>query len=204
MESFSKVFEGASLKDAIEVVGPKAHEARRADFKTFCEVGLIICFKMLDTKEVWTIEFDSKRYSFERGEAVDFPLVTIEGKAANWPIIRAHLLELADLLEGQKERAKGRKWTRALHDAFESFDGSIDLSFVDDTYPHPVDIRIILNNYEDSGFDKFSATIPVALLFDVARGQVSPRSAAKTLKIGGSLGFAIELGGFFATHFEKT
>lgn len=204
MESFSKVFEGASLQEAIERIGPKVHEARRSDFKNFCDVRLIICFKMLDTDEVWTIEFDSNGYSFERDEAVDFPLVTIEGKAANWPLIREHLLELADLLEGQKERAKGRKWTRALHNAFESFDGSIDLSFVDDTYPHPVDVRVILNNYEDAGFERFSATIPVPLLFDVARGQVSPRSAAKTLKIGGSLSLAIELGGFFATHFEKT
>lgn len=203
MTSFRQMLKDVDVPTFFEKTARVVFEERREELDSYLECPVIICTRMMDTDRLWTSKVSTKRLVIEDEEMVDFPVITVEGREENWPLVREATAEILDLLDARREEYKGKgRWTQKIQEAFEAFDGTISVTLTDPSLSRPIGVRIILNNYEDSGYKTFHVTVPLSTLYGVARGEIALETAAKGLKIGGDMSLALDLGGFFATHFK--
>lgn len=204
MTFFHQIFEGIDVPTFFKKTAKAVFDERHEDLKTYLECPVIVCTRMLDTDRLWTVKVSPKKLVIEGEEMVDFPVITVEGREENWPLVREATADILDLLDARRDEFKGKgRWTREIQEAFEAFDGTISVTLTDPSLPRAIPIRIILNNYEDSGYKSFHVTVPLTTLYGVARGEIAIDAAAKGLKIGGDMSLAVDLAGFFATHFQR-
>ncbi|MFU8805687.1 MAG: hypothetical protein ACNA8W_17875 [Bradymonadaceae bacterium] len=185
---------------------PRLHEERRVQFRQFVDCPLIFSFRFTDTDRSYTVELDEDEARSEKGEMIDFPLATVEGRQADWEAVKFHLLELLEEADRRADEYVERVGINAkMIEQFERFDGVIDITFRGARLDHPIAMRVILNDYEPvDDARSFAVDIPIELLFSVVRGEVPPSEAAKSLRIKGEMGFALELGGFFLKHLKDS
>ena len=193
-----------TIAEFFEEVVPALHRERLDDFRQFTDVALIVCLKLLDTGDVFSVELGLDGCTVEDDEMVDFPIVTIKGWDKYWQEVKRHSLELLQELDRrQEELADSFRVTPAFLDDFGKLDAVIDVT-ITETEDHPeITFSLVLNDYEPyEDASRFSVEIPLSRLRAVARGEADVVEAARALDIGGDYRFAAYLGGLFLTHAE--
>jgi hypothetical protein len=185
---------------------PRLHQARLHQFRQFVHTALIVCVRFTDTGRCYTVRLDGQGAEVEKGEMVDFPQVTIEGKEQDWERFKASVHDLVDEADRRADAYAGRvAVTRSMVKAFERFDGRIEVDLTGVGLASPISVTVVLNDYEaDSDGAHFKVVLPLETVFFVVRGQVEPTAASRSLQIKGDMGFAVDLGGFFLKYMPTT
>lgn len=184
---------------------PGIHEARLEDFRSVCDIPLIISLWFRDTDRRFTAELSPHGYRAEEGDMIDFPVATICGEEARWEEVKADVLEAVLALHESRhdlERRYGdRRITEQVRRDFEDLRGIIEVSV---TGGHaPFDVEVILNDYEpEPRAPSFAIKATKDVVMRMARGQLEPRAASGEVSVRGGMGFAMDLGGFAAEHFD--
>lgn len=193
--------EGVSIKEIFETYVPRAHDMQKDMFSRVSEVPLIVSFWFEDNDERYTFEFSESGSQVEAGEMIDFPVVTIVLNHAQWGEVRPHLQGMLLKLQENKQKLEQRYVNDPIKartlSAFESLHGTIHV------HVEGIKLKVILNDYvEEGGASSFDVSVTHALLEQVINGDVSPREMANKIKVKGKMSFALELAGFFSTHFN--
>lgn len=191
---------GVSLRRFMEEYVPRIHAARGEEFSHVSDVPLVLSVWFRDTDERYTVELSGAGCVVERGEMVDFPVATIAGLASGWETFKPQLLRASLALEEGRERLRSkygqRRVTPQVKRVFEGLEGVIEV--VVDGAP----LWVILNDYEGDGGGKgIKVSLSESVVLSMARGEVEPRQVSGSVKVSGQMGFALELAGFFSTHF---
>lgn len=182
---------------------PALHAGQLDLFNQAFDTALIVCVRLTDTDEVYTVEFHSEGSRVEADEMIDFPVVTIEGLASHWEKAKAVFRELATTAKGRAQRDKPpRKIDREMLDDFERFDGVIDLD-VHSGGEH-IPTRIILNDYvAPAGARRLEVSVDEEVARGFLKGELSPSEAEAKLKVRGDLGLGVDLVGFTLERYPE-
>lgn len=193
------------VKTFFSEIVAEVHESRLEIFSRGVDTPLIVCIGLEDLGERYTYEFRPDGIDVEHGEMIDFPVLTILGSSQNWPTVRKHLHEIAEIVQ---ERASGRRparrLTREFLDRFERFDGLIELQLTDDELDEPVELKVILNDYDAPASARHLVIrAPFSLGVDLARGDVHPSNLESHVRASGDMGLAFDLTGFLNKEFPE-
>lgn len=195
-----------SPNEFFENVVGELYDAYKADVEDASQIDVIISVFLEDIGERWTVHHDrmAESLTVENDEMIDFPLISLFGQAHHWDRVKTGVLPLAKSLEARREELRGKyALTEAFRDDFERLDGVVELAFSSGS-DEPMTLSIVLNNYEaDDWFPRIRVELPYELLEDVVRGKREPGEAIRGLNFSGDRGFALELGGLLATHFDR-
>lgn len=184
---------------------PTMHSHRLEDFRRFSAADLIFSIEFSDTGERFTMRLGPDGAEAREGELIDFPQATARGKRSDWPRAVKLVATLVEPADEQIKRVKGRvQVSRDILESFERFDGVVEIEVVDLPDGGPkMSFEVVLNDYEEPPrAPRAHITVPWPLLDDLAHGRTDPVAAAKSLRIKGSMGLALDLGGFFDREFS--
>jgi hypothetical protein len=184
---------------------PTLFEARRELFAAAYDTSIIISVHLSDTDERYTAHFRRDGCTVERGEMIDFPVVTLVGSSQYWDSVKRHVLKIAEPLERRAKNAKMRsKVTRKFLDELERFDGEFVFDIEADDLDTPVPFRLILNDYEAPGG---APALKIRASFEVgeqlARGEINPKDLEGLVRIRGDMSLGLEVGGLLLKHFPE-
>lgn len=206
MELDSAFGPNVSPREFFETVLERLYDTYKADVSDASEIDVIVSVYLEDVDERWTIlhERASQKLTIENDEMIDFPLVTIVGHARHWDAAKEGILPLAHALDARRDELRGQyRLTDNFRDDFERIDGAIEVVFTSES-EDPLSLEIVFNNYEwDAAFPRIRVEVPYRLLQDVTSGSLDPGKAVRGLKFSGDRGFALEVGGLLATHFDR-
>lgn len=200
--------EDVSLRDFFMDHMPRIHEANLEDFKRWTDETLIISFEMRDTDERYTLACNPSDCEVEDDEMIDFPIITLVGEARHWDALKPSLLELALALNANAEKLEAQynaRIERKMLDEFErKFEGTITAVVVGvEGIDEPVTFELVLNDYvKNDGAPGFEFRINASNIRDLANGKVKPKELKDTIKVVGQMKLALDMLGFFSTHFE--
>lgn len=195
--------DGISIRDMMAKAVPKIYAERASDLTDYLDgVDIIVCLRLTDVGDVWTVRFNADEIEVENGELIDFPILTVEGTASQWEAMRADVVTLLETINSRQPTLKTkRKFDARFRAALEKLDGTIDLTIVTDA--GELSFRLILNNYEaEAKFRNFKVAVSRDTIFDLVEGRITLESAASALKIKGDVGLAMDLGRLVVKHFE--
>jgi hypothetical protein len=184
---------------------PVLHEHRLEQFRRFSSTALIFSVEFVDTSERYTFELRTDGAQARSGELIDFPQATARGKRSDWPRAVSLVSTLVEPADRQIERYEGRvEVSRDIVESFERFDGVIEFDVVELPDGGPkMTFEVVLNDYEEPPrAPRAHVTLPWPLLVDLAHGAIDTVTAARSLRIKGSMGLALDLGGFFDQTFK--
>lgn len=202
----SQVFTpGVAPQTFFEEYLAELHKARLEQFERFSATPVSVAFRFVDTGLMFTVRFGLKGARITVGEAVDFPALTLEGHQTDWERIKALSLRLLEQIDQHTDRlAQQMRMSRADVQAFERFDGVLDLALTAQGHA-PMRLRAILNHYEaQSDAPRLSLELDLATVEGLIAGHIAPGSAAGHWKVQGSMGFALDLGGFLLERVQTT
>ncbi len=204
MDIVEALGDDVTLREFFMECVPELFEARREEFSRLFEFDVILCFKFQDSGEIYSIALRPDGAEVEDDEMIDFPLITLQGWAKFWDVVKREARPLArDLEERRHEVDDAPTLTQAFFDDWEKFDVVIDVEITGDDDAEPVQFSLILNDYEaPDRARKFGFTVELQTLAEVASGKRDPVEAAKGLKIRGDVGIAATLGGMILSHTE--
>lgn len=183
---------------------PALHKARIEQFRRFTSTELIICVHFEDTEEKFTLKLGQTSAEVEKGEAIDFPQVTLKGQQSRWDRALRLMAGIIEPVDAQIDRYEGRvEVTALLKEKFERFDGVFEIKVVDLPDGPPLSFEAILNDYEaPPRARKVELEIPWETVKRLAHGEVKPADAARELRLSGAVALAIEVGGFLTKEFD--
>lgn len=198
--------EGVTVREFLLERVPALHARRLERFNRFVKVPLIFSVYLEDTSERFTIKLDARGAETEDDEMIDFPQVTCVALASNWEESRRHMSALYAILDERddlREPADAAKvLTQAVLDEFERFDGAIAITLTGTEKPGGMTMTLALNDYlADDGAPRFEVSLPMDLVYQVARGELSPEQAGKTIQLRGKKSLALDLAGWANKHF---
>ncbi len=179
---------------------PRLHEARLEQFQRFSSATLIFSVEFTDTGDRFTFSLSPDGAEARTGEMIDFPQATARGAQSDWSRAVGLVATLVEPADQQIERYEGKVHiTQDIVDGFERFDGVLEVDVVDLPDGGPkLSFEVILNDYEEPPrAPRAHLTVPWQVLDEVAHGHLDPVAAAKGLRIRGSMGLALDLGGYF-------
>lgn len=165
-----------------------------------------IDFEALDA--AYTVELSDEGARVIEGRMIDFPIVALRTEETAWEVVREHTFELLalgrQLFDERVDPESVSTLKRDHLDAFESFDGVIELSLKVPEVETTLDSEVVLNDYEVFGNPgRFQLRIDVDALYRVARGEASPAEVVRGGELGGDLSLAFDLGGFLLQQFPE-
>lgn len=177
---------------------PAFHEARREQFRRFTTTDLVISVYFEDTGEKYTLTLGQDDVEAIRGEAVDFPQLTLTGFLSRWDRAIRLMSSIIEPMDAQIERYEGRvEIHEQLKANFERFDGVFEVTVIDLPDGPPLSFKAILNDYEaPPRAREVQIEIPWDAIVKLACGDINPIEAAREIKVSGAVGLALEVGGF--------
>ena len=184
---------------------PNLHEDRLELFGRYSETTLRFCFRMTDTGRTYCLELTPDSARAIEGEFIEFPTVTLEGKEANWPVVRDHARRLFEKgKDALMNRPPPRKIGRDFVDDFERFDGIVDVAIDFPERDDPVEMRLILNDYDPVADARcLEIGLSIDVLDGVLDGRVDADEARNAMSLSGDVGLAFDLGGMMLDHFPE-
>lgn len=184
---------------------PALFEARRELFASACDTAIIVSVHLMDTGERYTLEFSPEGCRVEKGEMIDFPVVTIAGSSQNWQEVKRHVLQVAEPLEKRAHKTEvPRKVTRDFLDKLERHDGEFVFDLSADDLDQPIPIKLILNDYEPP---PGAPTLRVSASFDLgvrlARGDIKPSQVESEISVRGDMSLGLDVGGLILKEFPE-
>jgi hypothetical protein len=182
---------------------PDLFEARRELFAKASTTSVIVSVHLSDVDERYTVEFSAEGCRVERGEMIDFPVLTLVGTRGDWDVVKRQALRIAKPLE---ERAHAhrppQKLTREFLDALERHDGEFVFELSGEEIDQPVEIAIILNDYAlPAGAPKLRIGASFELGERLARAEIRPSQLDGEVSVRGDMGLGIDVGGLLLEHF---
>jgi hypothetical protein len=184
---------------------PEVHRSRLEIFSRGVDTAIIVCIALEDIDKRITFEFRTDGLDVEEGEMIDFPVLTIIGSSEYWDTVRAHLHDIAEIVQERASNGQPpRKLTRAFLDKFERFDGVIELQLSSDRIEERVPLKIVLNDYDPPpGARHLVIKAPFSLGLDLARGDVHPSNLEQHISATGDMSLAFDLTGFLNKEFPE-
>lgn len=184
---------------------PTLHEDRLELFGRYSETTLRFCFHLTDVDRRFCLELTPDGARAIEGEFIEFPTVTLEGTEANWPLVREHARRLFEKgKDALLERPPPRRIDRDFVDDFERFDGVIDVELTFEERDEPVQMRVILNDYQPvPDCRQLEIGLSIDLLDAILDRRVEPDEARDALSLSGDVGLAFDLSGMMMDHFPE-
>lgn len=208
MEPHDEFFaDDVTVETFLEEHLPVLHRERLERFGYMTRVPIIVSFVLEDTDDRFTIRLDQSGVKVERGEMIDFPLVTIVTRRSYWQEGKEHFRQLLALMDANPDLASGRYKDRALTqevvDEFERFEGTIEVR-LRGMKDREMRFEVILNDYEQSNprAPRFAVSVPIERVYQLARNEISPAAVARDLQIEGQMKLPLALAGFATRHFD--
>lgn len=183
---------------------PALHSDRIEQFRRFSTTALIVSVHFEDADVRYTFEISPQGSRVEKGEMIDFPQVTLKGKASKWSRAIGLAARLVEPADRQIKQYEGRvEVSESLKAGFERFDGVLSVTVVDLPDGAPLSFQAILNDYEAPPRSrKVELEVSWSTLEKLAHGEIAPVEAAKEVRLKGAIGLAMELGGYFAHELD--
>lgn len=184
---------------------PDLHEDRLELFGRYSETTLRFSVYLTDVDRRFCLELNPDGARAREGEFIDFPTVTLEGTEANWPLVRDHARRLFEKGKNAlKDRPPSDRIDREFVDDFERFDGVIDVNLAFEERDEPVEMRVILNDYQPvPDARQIEIGLSVDLLDAVLDGRVDADEARDAVSLSGDVGLAFDLSGMMMEHFPE-
>ncbi len=184
---------------------PELHQQRIDQYRRLVEAPMIFSFLFPDSGEQYTLRVTTQKVEAVEGDMIDFPQATARGSRDQWKRCVELVRRLAEPADDQIDRVDGRiKITQNVVDGFEQFDGVLRVIITDlPDDAESLEFEVVLNDYTEPDWaETATVTVQWQVLEDVAHGRLDPVEAARKAKVGGKVGLAIDLGGYFATEFD--
>jgi hypothetical protein len=184
---------------------PELHEDRLELFEQYTETPVRFCIHLTDVDRRFSIELSDDGCRAIEGEFIDFPVVTLQGKRSDWEVVRDHAETLFE--KGRRalsERPPSDRITRDFLDDFERYDGKVDVELDVAAGREPVEMRLVLNDYEPvPDAPELRVELSVDLIARVLDGEIEPDEARESVGISKDVGFAFEMSGLLLNHFPE-
>lgn len=184
---------------------PEFHRHRLEQFRSFVKTRLIFSIAFEDRGERYTVELGPDDARAEPHEMIDFPQASIRGTVPRWRRSLDLAKTLAEPADKQIDRHEGRvEITEDLTLGFERFDGVLEVEIVDlPDGDDPLRFEVILNDYDEPPrARRATLTVRWPVLVELANGRIGPVEAAGRVTVGGAMGLAFDIGGFFTKELD--
>jgi len=184
---------------------PELHESRPELFERYAETTLRFSIYLTDVDRRFCIEFNPDGARAIEGEFIEFPTVTLEGTEANWPLVRDHARRLFEKgRDALMERPPSDRVDREFLEEFQRYDAVVDVEMAFEARDEPVEMRLILNDYQPvPDCRHIEVGFSMGLLDAVLDGRVDPEEAREKVTLSGEVGLAFDLSGLALEHFPE-
>lgn len=179
---------------------PQLHRHRLEEFRRLVDVELIVSIELADVGRRYTLRLGRDEIEAVEGDLIDFPQASVRGRRSEWSRAVGHAATLAKPADDRIEDADGRiRVTDELAAGFEKFDGVFSVTITDvPDGDGPMEFDVILNDYTEPDWASTAElTVKWPVLVDLAKGKIGPVEAARKVKVGGAMGLAFDVGGYF-------
>lgn len=182
---------------------PRLHDERLDVFELYSDATLRFSVYLKDVDRRFSVELSAEGSRAIEGEFIDFPIVTLQGEESNWEFIRDHARRLFEKGEkGLRKHPPPDRISQAFLDEFERFDGTLTVRLVLEDRDEPVEMRLILNDYEPyPGARSIDIRIPMRVAQGVMEGRVDPSDARDGIDVSGDMSLGLDLSGLILEHF---
>lgn len=184
---------------------PALHDHHLELFARYSEATLRFCIHLTDVQRRFSVELGPEGSRAIEGEFIDFPVLTLEGRRADWGLVRevaAGLFEKGAC--ALRERPPDNRITREFLDDFEHYDGNLEVLVGFEQRTSPVEMRLVLNDYAPvRDAPELQVELSVELLTAVLEGRIEAEEAREAVELSKNVGFAFELSGLLLNHFPE-
>lgn len=184
---------------------PELFEARRELFAAASDTPVIVSVLLTDTGDRYTIEFRHDGCRVEKGEMIDFPVVTICGSTQDWQDVKRRTLRIAKPLEKRAHSYDPpRKLTRDFLKKLERHDGEFRFLVAGADRDEPIEMSLVLNDYDlPPGAPVITLSGSIETAEQLARGEIRPTDLDDKVRISGDVGLGLDVGGLLLEHFPE-